>query len=91
MAKSRDLQAVLNELTTAVQKTEFDLFLHYSNDQDGWQVALGNAERDERWKDAGTPQRLVDTLQDVVTLLNAQFAANAAKSARRARARRRRR
>ena len=66
MTKTRVLDDVLNELTTAVQKTEFGLVLHYSNDHDGWQVALGNAEGDERWKDAGTPQRLVDTLQEVV-------------------------
>jgi hypothetical protein len=45
MAKPpRDLQTVLNELTTAVQNTGFDLLLRYS--YDGWQVTLGNASDD---------------------------------------------
>jgi len=41
----RDLQEVLNEATAAVRKTDFELFLRYSVEHDGWQARLGSGDQ----------------------------------------------
>lgn len=76
MAKRESgLLAVLNETTETVRKTDFDRFLHYSSERDGWQVKLGS-DQSGRWKDAGAPKPLVDALGDALKVLVAQFAQN---------------
>ena len=86
MAKTKSgLVSALNELTTAVRKTDFDLFLHYSTENDGWRVRLGNAASDERWKNAGSPQPLVDALRDALKPLLLQFEQNDRRQEKRSR------
>ena len=69
-ANGAKLVAVLNEMMGTVRETDFDLFLHYSNQDDGWRVRLGSTTSDD-WRNAGPPAPLVDALRTVLKTLTA--------------------